>query len=72
MEDARDMLIRYPDHEILLPDIVRAENCHLVGRGFVTGRRPGLPVLRLDPALTIGDEDVDGLLAAFAAALDDG
>lgn len=56
------------------PDAAFTARLHrdLVGRGFVTGRRPGLPVLRLDPALTIGDEDVDGFLAAFAAALEDG
>ena len=30
----------------------------------------GMP--SLDPALSIGDEDVDGFLAAFAAALEDG
>ncbi len=41
----------------------------LVDRGYVTGRRPGLSVLRIDPALTIGMEDVDGFLAAFAAVL---
>ncbi len=39
----------------------------LVGRGFLTGRRPGTAVLRLDPPLVVGRED----LAAFLAALEE-
>jgi acetylornithine/N-succinyldiaminopimelate aminotransferase len=34
----------------------------LVRRGFVLGRRPGISVLRLDPALTIGLGDIEGFL----------
>ena len=41
----------------------------LVLRGFVLARRPGLNVLRIDPALTIERRDIDGFLAAFAAVL---
>jgi acetylornithine aminotransferase len=41
----------------------------LVRRGFVVARRPGLNVLRLDPALTIGRADVEGFLEAFEAVL---
>lgn len=39
----------------------------LVRRGFVVGRRPGVPVLRLDPSLTVEREDV----AAFLRTLED-
>jgi acetylornithine aminotransferase len=37
----------------------------LLRRGFVVAQRPGLNVLRLDPALTIEQEDIAGFLAAF-------
>jgi acetylornithine aminotransferase len=39
----------------------------LVRRGFVTGRRPGVNVLRLDPSLTIDRTDID----EFLGTLDD-
>ncbi len=38
MSARQDALIRYPGHDLLLPDIVRAENCHLFdsqGRRYV-------------------------------------
>jgi acetylornithine aminotransferase len=41
----------------------------LVRRGFIVGKRPGAPVLRLDPALTIEKADIEGFLAALEAAL---
>lgn len=41
----------------------------LVERGFLAGKRPGVPVLRLDPALTIERADIDGFLAAFESVL---
>jgi acetylornithine aminotransferase len=43
----------------------------LLGRGYLVGRRPGVPVLRLDPALTIDEEDVRGFLAALEETLGD-
>lgn len=43
----------------------------LVERGYIVGRRPGVPVLRLDPALTIETADIAGFLAALEAALAD-
>jgi acetylornithine/N-succinyldiaminopimelate aminotransferase len=39
----------------------------LLHRGFVTGRRPGINVLRLDPALTVEERD----LQAFLETLED-
>ena len=44
----------------------------LVRRGFIVGRRPGVPVLRLDPALTIAREDIDGFLTAFDETVREG
>lgn len=41
----------------------------LVDRGFVVGRRPGVPVLRLDPSLTIERVDVEAFLEAFESVL---
>ena len=43
----------------------------LIARGYVVGRRPGVSVLRLDPSLTIGREDVGGFLEALADVLAD-
>ena len=40
---------------------VRAHR-ELVQRGFLVGRRPGVPVLRLDPALTIERPDIEAFL----------
>jgi acetylornithine/N-succinyldiaminopimelate aminotransferase len=37
----------------------------LIRRGYVTARRPGLNVLRIDPSLTIEVRDVDGFLGAL-------
>ena len=37
----------------------------LVRRGFVSGQRPGVSVLRLDPALTIDRKDIEDFLAAL-------
>lgn len=41
----------------------------LVRRGFILARRPGLNVLRLDPALTMERADIEGFLEAFEAVL---
>jgi acetylornithine aminotransferase len=41
----------------------------LVRRGFILAQRPGLNVLRLDPALTIGRADIEGFLEALEAVL---
>ena len=41
----------------------------LVRKGFVLAQRPGLNVLRLDPALTIEAADVAGFITALGAAL---
>jgi acetylornithine aminotransferase len=41
----------------------------LVRRGFVLARRPGLNVLRIDPALTIERGDIEGFLEALEAVL---
>jgi acetylornithine aminotransferase len=43
----------------------------LVRRGYVLGRRPGVNVLRLDPSLTIDQNDIQGFLEAFEAVLTD-
>jgi len=44
----------------------------LVRRGYILARRPGLKVLRLDPALTIDKADLEGLLKVLAEILADG
>jgi acetylornithine aminotransferase len=44
----------------------------LVRRGFVLGRRPGTSVLRLDPPLTIGPEDLQAFLSALEQVLQEG
>jgi acetylornithine aminotransferase len=43
----------------------------LVERGYVTGRRPGINVIRLDPALTIDKEDIEGFLAALGETVEE-
>lgn len=37
----------------------------LLDRGFVLGRRPGVNVLRMDPSLTIEDQQIKAFLVAF-------
>jgi acetylornithine aminotransferase len=49
-----------------------ATHRELVSRGYIPGRRPGVNVLRLDPALTIDTVDIEGFLAAFGEVLDAG
>jgi len=44
----------------------------LLCRGFVIARRPGLKVLRLDPALTIERQDIEDFLTNFEAVLTKG
>lgn len=41
----------------------------LVRRGYLVGKRPGVNVLRLDPALTIERAEIEGFLAALDAVL---
>jgi len=41
----------------------------LVDKGFILGRRPGINVLRLDPSLTIGKDDIDEFLEVFENVL---
>jgi acetylornithine/N-succinyldiaminopimelate aminotransferase len=41
----------------------------LVDRGFIVGRRPGVPVLRIDPCLTIGREQIGEFLGSFEEVL---
>ena len=41
----------------------------LVRRGFILGRRPGVPVLRCDPSLTIGRADIESFLEALEDVL---
>jgi len=41
----------------------------LLGRGYVVAQRIGLPVIRVDPSLTIDCEDLDGFLATLAEVL---
>jgi len=43
----------------------------LVRRGFVLGRRPGVNVLRLDPALTIDEKDIEGFLRTLEDVLEE-
>jgi 4-aminobutyrate aminotransferase-like enzyme len=37
----------------------------LVEAGYIVAKRPGINVLRIDPALTIGEEEIRGFLDAF-------
>lgn len=46
-----------------------ATHRELVDHGYIPGRRPGVNVLRLDPALTIEIEDIEGFLAATREVL---
>jgi acetylornithine aminotransferase len=41
----------------------------LARRGYILARRPGLNVLRLDPSLTIDQQDIEGFLQTFEAVL---
>jgi acetylornithine aminotransferase len=41
----------------------------LIENGFVLAQRPGLNVLRLDPALTIGEQDIADFLTCFEKVL---
>lgn len=41
----------------------------LLDNGFVVAQRPGLSVLRLDPALTISREDLEGFIRTLEAVL---
>lgn len=41
----------------------------LAERGFLVGRRAGVPVLRLDPPLTVAEEDLAAFLRVFAEVL---
>jgi acetylornithine aminotransferase len=41
----------------------------LAHRGYLVGRRPGRSVFRIDPALTIARQDVEGFLTALEAVL---
>jgi acetylornithine aminotransferase len=49
-----------------------AAHRELVRRGYITGRRPGANVIRLDPALTIDHADIEGFLEASAEVLEVG
>jgi acetylornithine aminotransferase len=42
----------------------------LIERGYVTGRRPGINVIRLDPPLTIDEDDISGFLASLGEILE--
>ena len=42
---------------------------HLLETGFIVAQRPALPVLRIDPPLTIGEQDIAGFLEAFETLL---
>lgn len=55
-----------------MPDCSLTIRVHrgLLARGFIVGRRPGVPVLRIDPPLTIGREELDGFLAALREVLE--
>jgi len=44
----------------------------LVRRGYVLARRPGLNVLRIDPALTIERSDIEGFIRTFDEVLAEG
>ena len=49
------------------PDCAFTTRVHrqLIHRGFIAGRRPGVSVLRFDPALTIDRADIEAFLAAL-------
>jgi len=49
-----------PNHQLTV-DIHHS----LLDRGFVVGRRPDTDVLRLDPSLTVAQEDIDDFLEVF-------
>jgi acetylornithine aminotransferase len=55
------------------PDTAATIRTHreMVRRGYILGRRPGVPVLRIDPSLTIDREDILGFIETFEAVLAD-
>ncbi len=57
MTDGSDALVTIRTHR------------EMMRRGYILGRRPGVPVLRLDPSLTIDREDIHGFLVTFEAVL---
>ena len=62
VDDLRNCLELDDDPGATLTTRVHRE---LVNRGYVLGKRPGLNVLRLDPALTIDPEDIEGFLVTL-------
>ena len=53
------------------PETTRTTRLHreLVDQGYVLGKRAGLNVLRLDPALTIDPEDIEGFLVTLESLM---
>ena len=41
----------------------------LVSKGYIVAQRPGLNVLRIDPALTIDHADIEGFLTELRGLL---
>jgi acetylornithine/N-succinyldiaminopimelate aminotransferase len=68
---ARGLLIALELHDDPDASLTIRTHRQLVRRGYVLGRRPGVPVLRLDPALTVDLGDIQGFLAAFEAVLNE-
>jgi 4-aminobutyrate aminotransferase-like enzyme len=44
----------------------------LLRRGYILARRWGVPVLRLDPSLTIEEKDISGFLRCFGELVAEG
>jgi len=44
----------------------------LLRKGYILAQRPGLNVLRIDPALTIDSKDIEKFLRVFEDVLTDG
>ena len=67
---ARGLLIAVELHDDAKATLAQEVQHELLKRGFLLARRPGLSVLRIDPALTIEAGDIRAFLDACADVLD--
>jgi acetylornithine aminotransferase len=66
---SRGLMIAVELHDTADGSFTVRTHRELVQRGYIVGLRTGTSVLRIDPALTIEQEDIAGFLETFAAEL---
>jgi len=69
---ARGLMVAVELHDDAEASFTVRAHRELVRRGFLVGRRPGVPVLRLDPALTIECVDIEAFLVMLEELIADG